>query len=164
MWVAVLCRQVAAIAICWQQRRSASLAKYRRQQRPPAWSFEVTARDAIETMKRPLIPTKQMKSGCEHWANSRRHSTLVHRSPLRTDSPTDRVNSWHKIRFLPGTGGGNTMRSIARTVIAGIAGMTLAAAASLAALAADISGTWQASVKMSSGQSGLSTCWGNWSA
>ena len=49
------------------------------------------------------------------------------------------------------------MRSIARTVIAGIAGVTLAVAASLAALAADISGTWQASVKMSSGQGGSPT-------
>jgi hypothetical protein len=56
--------------------------------------------------------------------------------------------------ILLGTIGGNTMCSIARTVIAGIAGVTLAAAASLAAHAADISGSWQASVKMSSGQSG----------
>ena len=49
------------------------------------------------------------------------------------------------------------MRSVVRTVIAGIAGVTLAAAATLAALAADISGTWQASVKMSSGQTGAPT-------
>jgi hypothetical protein len=49
------------------------------------------------------------------------------------------------------------MSSIAKTVVAGMAGVTLAAAASLAALAADISGTWQASVKMSSGQSGSPT-------
>jgi hypothetical protein len=46
------------------------------------------------------------------------------------------------------------MHSIARTVIAGIAGVTLAAAASLTALAEDVSGTWQANVKMSSGQGG----------
>jgi len=49
------------------------------------------------------------------------------------------------------------MRSITRTVVAGIAGVTLAAAAGLAALAADISGTWQASVTMSTGQSGSPT-------
>jgi hypothetical protein len=49
------------------------------------------------------------------------------------------------------------MRSIPRTVIAGIAGITLAAATGLAALAADISGTWQASVKITNGQSGSPT-------
>jgi hypothetical protein len=49
------------------------------------------------------------------------------------------------------------MRSIARAIMAGIAGVILAAVASLPALAADISGTWQASVTMSTGQSGSPT-------
>jgi hypothetical protein len=49
------------------------------------------------------------------------------------------------------------MRGITRTLTAGIAGVSLAAAASFAALAADISGTWQANVTMSTGQSGSPT-------
>lgn len=49
------------------------------------------------------------------------------------------------------------MRTITRTATAGLAGITFAVAVSSAALAADISGTWQASVKMETGQSGSPT-------